>query len=494
MSSIDKQPCTICTDNRPITLYVICPKCKFSCCRTCTKRYLLEQQSSTPKCMNCNIQWSYEFLYENTENGFYNLEYRDHRAKISLSIEKSLLPATQPYVLTEIKRRDFSDQIKQVDEIIKLHRNFLEKISVDKREKYFIKIGKYVQASDEALELDDLDEEKRYNDKITEMYIKIDMIELKKKDTKKLLIDLNHKKRVIYRSRKELDLPSHSQPRESTETTRFIGHCPQDDCKGYLDSAYICGLCNEKTCRSCRKPEHKDDCDKDLVETIKLLAKDTKGCPNCGVPIFKISGCSQMWCSSCHTAFNWDTGKVETGRIHNPHFYEWQRKNGGVTRELGDVRCGGIVDFNSLMYRLTNSHVEFKLVTYVTNAYRYSIHIRHVEMPIIRHVENDIYNRNLRVRYLIGDFTEKKWLIALKKRDKLREKRQAELMILTMLVDTMDDLFANMLVVGPTVFSYIEQLRELNSYVNMNLLKIGSIFKNKAFKIPVDWAGIFYRE
>ena len=52
-----------------------------------------------------------------------------------------------------------------------------------------------------------------------------------------------------------------------------------------------------------------------------------------------VKNCDQMWCTQCHTAFSWKTGKIET-TIHNPHFYEWQRQNGTVVRNPNDIECG----------------------------------------------------------------------------------------------------------------------------------------------------------
>ena len=62
----------------------------------------------------------------------------------------------------------------------------------------------------------------------------------------------------------------------------------------------------------------------------------------CTAAIFKISGCDQMWCTQCHIAFSWKTGQKVTGVIHNPHFYQWQRNNGGATQNPNAVHCGGI--------------------------------------------------------------------------------------------------------------------------------------------------------
>lgn len=50
---------------------------------------------------------------------------------------------------------------------------------------------------------------------------------------------------------------------------------------------------------------------------------NTRPCPTCFVPIYKISGCDQMFCTECHAKFSWRTGKVVKGLFHNPHFFEW---------------------------------------------------------------------------------------------------------------------------------------------------------------------------
>ena len=93
-----------------------------------------------------------------------------------------------------------------------------------------------------------------------------------------------------------------------------------------------------------------------------MLAKDSKPCPKCQSLIFKINGCDQMWCTQCHTAFSWKTGKLEKN-IHNPHFYEWQRKNGGgaAPRNPGDFECGRELDFHTsdTIQTLSKKHPDF---------------------------------------------------------------------------------------------------------------------------------------
>ena len=48
-----------------------------------------------------------------------------------------------------------------------------------------------------------------------------------------------------------------------------------------------------------------------------------------------VKNCDQMWCIECKTAFSWSKGTVEVGIVHNPHYYQWMRQNGGMPRTDG---------------------------------------------------------------------------------------------------------------------------------------------------------------
>ena len=55
----------------------------------------------------------------------------------------------------------------------------------------------------------------------------------------------------------------------------------------------------------------------------QTIAKDTKPCPNCGIPISKLAGCNHMKCTSCGTSFCWLCGKkVEDSELPT-HFQFW---------------------------------------------------------------------------------------------------------------------------------------------------------------------------
>jgi len=142
---------------------------------------------------------------------------------------------------------------------------------------------------------------------------------------------------------------------EKKDRKRFIMPCPGQECRGFLSTQYKCDLCSIHACPKCldiigtdKDAEH--TCNEDNVKSAEMIRKETKPCPACGTRISKIDGCDQMWCVECHTAFSWNTGNIDTGRIHNPHFYQHKRhqNNGIIPRAPGDVVCGGLCNVEIL--------------------------------------------------------------------------------------------------------------------------------------------------
>ena len=135
------------------------------------------------------------------------------------------------------------------------------------------------------------------------------------------------------------------------EKKQFIKKCPVGSCEGYLSTSWKCGVCNTKVCPDCFEIKSKDEehkCNKDDLASAEAIKKETRACPSCGIRIYKISGCDQMWCTGCHVAFSWRTGLKVNGVIHNPHFYAWQRDNNNGIQNPGAQICGGIPNFQNI--------------------------------------------------------------------------------------------------------------------------------------------------
>ena len=283
---------------------------------------------------------------------------------------------------------------------------------------------------------------------------------------------------------------------EKKKERTFTRACPVEECRGFLSTSLKCGTCSTYSCKDCHMPkaskrdeEHK--CDPDLVATVKLLANDTKPCPACSTSIFKISGCDQMYCTNCHTPFSWTKGTIETGVIHNPHYYQMQRElNGGVApRNRGDVRCGGAPAMWRINEKLRAAQVTF---VHADESHRSIAHVNNVELPRFPNQLGEADNSRLRVSYLMKKIDEKTWKSKLKAKMKKQEKNVEINQILRMYTQTLSDIFGN-IVEGKNddVAQHVASCAQLRDYTNKQLSKIGARFDNVVPCIGPDWQ--FYR-
>ena len=377
--------CNICCDNynKSTRTKVGCFYCDFAACRTCCETYILSE--TIPKCMNtsCAKEWSRKFIRNNFTNVFIDTKFKQHITDILFDKERSLLPATQHIVEEDIRKEKINDKIKDIES--EIHKLYLSK-QILQNELY--KVGNRTSGSSN---------ENRY---------------------------------------------------------KYMRSCPADGCRGFLNTDWKCGICEKMTCSKCHElitgssnvkiyndgtsacDDNGHTCDPNLVETAKALDKETKPCPKCHTKIFKISGCDQMWCTICHTAFSWKTGNLEQN-IHNPHYYEWQRKNGGLARAAGDIECG-----NELNHRTMSNILEYvkinhkdtlckfndnkyfiydKCIKRIESIIRNTIHMVRVELPRYN-VDFVRANQDLRIKYLRNFITEDDFKSKIQQNDKKHRK------------------------------------------------------------------------
>ena len=209
--------------------------------------------------------------------------------------------------------------------------------------------------------------------------------------------------------------------------------CPDSECRGYLSTQWKCGLCEKWTCHEChvikgnvRDADH--TCDPDTLATAQLLQKDTKPCPKCSTPIHKIEGCDQMWCTQCHTGFSWRRGTIEN-RVHNPHYYEWQRQNAGgrAPRNVGDFECGrDIADHNMhrfLTQGLGKIPITVEDSTDIIHIIRNTVHLHEVCGNRFR-PQNDDVNQDARIKYITKEYDDTKFTSIIHKNNKAIAKKQ----------------------------------------------------------------------
>ena len=313
--------CTVCCDkyNKTQRKKVTCPHCDYEACKTCIQTYLLST-TEEPHCMKCKHEHDREFIDSFCTKRFRNVEYRKHREQILYEREMARMPETQPYAEYRIKMKDL-------------------------RLRYFELLDQMFLLRDMRREaINTRNSTIEYDDAIAKM----------RRDIEEIVEKVNSL---------ELNVTTNS-------SEKFTRKCPYEECRGFLDTDMKCGLCVQQFCEHCNEVIIDSDhvCDPKTVETMKLINKDTKPCPKCGTMIHKIDGCAQMWCTECHTAFDWRSGRIETGRVHNPHYFEFKKRS----REHGDIPCGGRPTFAELEANEAGVHIldlSYKLTLLIEISY-----------------------------------------------------------------------------------------------------------------------------
>lgn len=376
--------CDVCCEkfNKINHKKVECPFCDLQSCRACSQRYLLSI-ADDPHCMGCKNMWNREFVDSFCTKYFRNTELRRHRENILFEREKTLMPGTQPEVERILSMRKLQVVIgQQRSKLIELHQTH----------KIYLPIT-------------------------IERPIPQDILDLREQ--------MEETYRELERLRRGGELVVGQEPK------KFIRKCPTEECKGFMNEDWFCGMCDNHFCEKCNEKITEDHkCDPEAVKTMELLNKDTKPCPKCGTMIHKLSGCPQMWCPECHTAFDWRTGQVETGRIHNPHYMEFKR--GRISgREHADIPCGGIPTFR-----------ELRQINASDDIMRFATVLYHLDRDLIYRY-GDLYdndNQYLRVVYMLNELEESQFKKELQRRDKQRERFRDINNIFRMLIDTGGDL------------------------------------------------------
>ena len=328
-------------------------------------------------------------------------------------------------------------------------------------------------------------------------------------DVDKLINELYRKKISLQNKYRTFDT-------KNVERKTFVRACPVENCRGFLSTQWKCGLCNIWTCPDCNiiKGENRDvehECKPDDLATAKLIASDTKPCPKCATGIFKIDGCDQMWCTQCQTPFSWKTGRIET-TIHNPHYYEWlRRQNLETPRNPDDIICGRELthhSFRPFQRDLRNICQNInacelvkmrELETKLSGILESVLHLRHVQMPSYRidQIEN---NLNWRISFMRGFISEEVFIRNIQRDDKKTEKYREIYEVLNLLVQTVTDImyriFARTSEINESesntkhlvifdILPIVDEIQQIQEYVNECLDEISVTYKCVKYKVDL---------
>ncbi len=487
--------CNICAEERPFLVACPSPECGEQACQECIERFVLEN-ATEPKCMYCRVVYSDDFLYGVMPPKFQDI-YRSARVDELLSREKSLLPQTQEYVEDLRNQREVNrirDQFEaQRKKVVRPRKAASPFYAWKHLYEHPPELRRYPGNSDTFKHQMKADPTLRtaINNLVAEDAARFT------RETEVYQRELAHLREIegTLRDIAGAEYAAETMPRREVVFNR---PCPYPECRGYVSSAWKCGLCERYSCSRCHEPKNgRDDpdhvCNEDTVATIALLANDTKPCPNpsCGTPITKLSGCDQMWCPTCHWAFSWRTGeRVRAGGvIHNPHYFEHQRamNNGVIPRQPGDIPggdpCGGVPDTRTIQQSVRNrwrdqaTHAVTEAVERANNAphdpelrreilrvqraydpgsydttllvsiqtqffgeiARYVHHLDGVLMPSFPTADTPEMFQHLRGRYLLSEITEGDWRRELVRQTKVLDRNRELALVLQFFRDSLVD-------------------------------------------------------
>jgi hypothetical protein len=198
-----------------------------------------------------------------------------------------------------------------------------------------------------------------------------------------------------------------------------------------------------------------------------------------------------MFCVECHTAFSWVTGQVVNGVIHNPHYYEFLRKqgNGVAPRNAGDVPCGGVPYYAHLHAAIR--HLNDKRQRLIMSIHRITSEIADQRIQAYQGAFNMDDNGDLGVMYLMKEIGKEAMQTELAKRELKRNKHLAIRAVLEMFVTTSTMILNNIVNTPPaddgiadiTIMEY----KNLRTYVNDSLMNVSKMKNCSVPQIGDKW-------
>lgn len=322
--------CPICVEkiNKSQHRPIVCFHCDNMACLSCVRRYILDNISDA-KCMFCNVQWDRRFMVNNLTKSFCDKTYRSHRHDILFERCKCLLSTLTP--ILSLKHNQ--------NECRKALRSLMKERSILSR--------------------------------------KIQNLET----------EMTNISRQI--TRNEMAFVREQTVQDEIQSMDIQRPCITPECLGFLDAKGFCPICKNTTCLHCNSTKPADIehvCREEDKLNWQNMKKTTKPCPSCRVRIFKVTGCDQMWCTHCNTAFSWSKGTIENGSVHNPHYFDWLFDQTRHENEI-NTEIPADCDENNLpnIHLLRNVLREYEdFSTAIISRYRTIVHVKEVEIPILQ--------------------------------------------------------------------------------------------------------------
>lgn len=504
--------CDICVEESK--KHILCLSCNLDVCLSCFERFQIESSNDEIQCMQCNKAFDDDYLFINLTHT--RLSKLKNRKKQQLFEKEQIhFPQTQVFVKYDnFIQNEISDMLdSNVKEMVKIHKMCLkdelnlEELSIEEGNMYLYnrkKVGhlsrvvNFLKKIVNSWNCECSIYKPRYRNYIFNCkYTDIQPVEFFRKY---IPTEIYNNVNILNRNLRYLQADVINT--ESSDSNKFehIFSCSQENCKGFvMKKDWLCGLCNTQYCKKCLKTTtDTHECLEDDVKTASMLLNTSKPCPSCAARIHKISGCDQMFCTNCKTAFSWKTLKIETGIVHNPHFFEWQNRAGfGINNDDPCGRppafviinhCEKLYDFRFHQNVVSEecdleleSHVDF--LSYIITIHRLCAHISAVE--ILRRFNTEppsqYFNIDLRIKYLNGRISEEHMKNVLHRRFKSVRVNIRRVQVLQLFITVSNDILRRLLLLQDNSIKSRKQFRDefeqLFNYVEECFINLSKIYK-----------------
>lgn len=493
--------CVICLceiNNKPIQ----CPYCQHVAHVTCTKQYLLTDMKE-PSCFHdtCMKEWSREVLDAMPlPKTWVANKLSQHRTEVLYQRERSLLPATAERVASRANLDIVKNEINRLTVLLNEQGDnewFAEAVA-----------SRNAVTREHAEECIHISEVIGIKGRIKFLKTCLASMEVAQRvvegrdvsPSTQRSID-RHEQEYMFRSGSEMTRRKTSEHdgEEDEPKTKTLFPCPVASCKGFIGSYNgKCILCETLVCRACREiisatvdvsPEdvraatERHACDQSTLDTLALIASDSKKCPSCRVEITRSQGCPVMFCTRCNTFFSWTTLKRLQGQPHNPHFAEYQRslRKGRPDARARSECSGQVPNKNDFMQRVTELGVPITwstrpLAAEGIRAIEIVLHIQ--DQEIVPEPEPQQVNLLARLAYLRGEKSEERFKQIIKQHDKKlslqREQNQVwEMFCAEIAIGLQQTIIDKASASKSRAMEFLSSIEGLVAYVNKAMKAIG---------------------
>ena len=274
---VEPELCVVCSDHFTsiVRKKTTCTFCKASACSKCVEQYLLTRHEDA-HCLHCRVNYNDTTLHEICTRTYLQQTYFKHRQEVLVNRERANLPPLQEAAQREKATREVQAQINAISAEIAEHCSERTKLM----ERYQIVYVDYYRNLN------------THPDRLAEMNrLMAQSDELRGRIREKR--DLIHTIRWPPLAQRA---QARGEEKKDDEKKRFVRRCTRDGCKGFLSTAWKCGMCEWYSCCKCfavkgQTHDVAHECKKEDVDTADLIRKDCKPCPKCGEFIEKSSGC-----------------------------------------------------------------------------------------------------------------------------------------------------------------------------------------------------------